>query len=102
MRGAEGAGASGGAGDSGGAGASGGAGLSDMERAVLEFESGWWRDASAKEEDIRTTFGWTVTRYYQRLNKLLDSQVALAEFPTLVGRLRRLREQRELQRRGLA
>ncbi|HCX84008.1 MAG TPA: DUF3263 domain-containing protein [Micrococcales bacterium] len=75
-------------------------GLTDTERAVLEFERGWWRHGGAKESAIAELFGMTATRYYQTLNVLIDSPAALAADPMLVKRLRRLRAQRQQARQA--
>jgi len=72
-------------------------GLSRREHEMLTFERQWWRRPGAKETAIRDRFGMTPTRYYQVLNTLVDSPVALATDPLLVKRLRRVREAR---RRG--
>lgn len=71
-----------------------GDGLTERERQVLAFERQWWRRAGAKEQAIRDLFGFSSTRYYQLLNGLLDSPLALAYDPVLVKRLRRLRASR--------
>ena len=76
----------------------GASGLSDFERRILEFERQWWRFAGAKEQAIRDRFDLSATRYYQTLNRLLDSPAALEFDPLLVKRLRRLREQRQRAR----
>lgn len=68
--------------------------LDDRDKQILAFERQWWRHAGAKEQAIRDTFGLSPTRYYQRLNRLLDEPAALAHDPVLVGRLRRLRAAR--------
>lgn len=39
-------------------------------------------------------FGLSITRYWQRVNRLLDTEEALAYNPVLVNRLRRLRTPR--------
>jgi Protein of unknown function (DUF3263) len=69
-------------------------GLSPRDAMILEFEARWWRTPGAKDQAIRDTFGLSATRYYQALNRLLDSPAALATDPVLLGRLRRLREGR--------
>lgn len=66
--------------------------LSELELAILDFERQWWKQAGAKESAIRERFELSATRYYQVLNRLLDSPAALESEPALVGRLRRLRE----------
>jgi hypothetical protein len=68
--------------------------LDERGKQILAFERRWWRQAGAKEQAIRDTFGLTTTRYYQQLNRLLDEPAALAEDPVLVARLRRLRGSR--------
>lgn len=75
-----------------------GTGLSEQDRAILEFERGWWRHGGAKESAITEIFGMTATRYYQRLNVLIDTPEALATEPMLVKRLRRLRSTRQQAR----
>ncbi|SNS62221.1 Protein of unknown function [Micrococcales bacterium KH10] len=72
--------------------------LSDRDRAILHFERGWWRFAGAKEQAISTEFSMSPTQYYQVLNRLIDTEAALAAEPLLVKRLRRLRDQRQRER----
>lgn len=73
--------------------------LTDEEKAILDFEGGpWWKYAGAKETAVLEKFGHSATRYYQRLNALIDRPEALAYAPLLVKRLRRLRTQRQRQR----
>jgi hypothetical protein len=73
--------------------------LTDDEKALLDFEgAGWWKYSGAKETAVREQFGISATRYYQRLNVLIDRPEALAHAPLLVKRLRRLRSQRQRQR----
>lgn len=68
--------------------------MNDTDHAILAFESEWWRYAGNKERVIRERFGLSANRYYQRLNRLLDQPEAMAEQPTLVNRLLRLRDAR--------
>lgn len=75
--------------------------LSDDQRALLAFERQWWKHPGAKEQAIRDTFGISPTRYYQRLNALLDSPVAEQTDPMTVHRLRRLRDERRRRRHGV-
>lgn len=70
--------------------------LSDSDRELLDFEARAPRSLGAKEEAIRRELGVSPTRYYQRLNLLLESPDALAYAPQLVRRLRAVREAREL------
>jgi hypothetical protein len=79
-------------------GASTGEALTDLETSILEFERQWWRFPGAKEQAIRDRFDLSATRYYQTLNRLIDTRVALEFDPLLVKRLRRQREQRQRAR----
>lgn len=72
--------------------------LSQRDRDILSLERLWWQYAGAKEQAIRDKFDMSATRYYQVLNALIDSQVALAHDPLLVKRLRRMREKRQRSR----
>jgi hypothetical protein len=72
--------------------------VSDEEMTVLDFERLWWKYAGAKEKAVRDVFGWSMTRYYQVLNALIDTPRALAADPVLVNRLLRLRDERQQQR----
>ncbi len=71
--------------------------LDEHGQQIIAFERQWWRQAGAKEQAIRDTFGVSTTRYYQLLNALLDDPLALEYDPVVVQRLRRLRSSR---RRG--
>ncbi|RPA65956.1 DUF3263 domain-containing protein [Gordonia oryzae] len=66
--------------------------LSSDDRALLDFADKQWRYAGRQADAIMAQFGISVTRYWQRVNRLLDTEEALAYNPVLVNRLRRLRE----------
>jgi hypothetical protein len=68
--------------------------LTEDELALLDFEDQWWRHPAAKENNIRGQFGLAPTRYYQRLNRLVDRPEAEAARPVVVRRLQRLRAAR--------
>ena len=72
--------------------------LDERGRQIIAFERQWWRQAGAKEQAIRDTFGISTTRYYQLLNALLDDTLALEHDPVVVQRLRRLRASRRRAR----
>lgn len=63
--------------------------LSDVDQRMLALERRWWRQAGAKDEAIRAQFNLSPTKYYQALNRLIDSPAALAADPVTVARLRR-------------
>ncbi|MGB3828533.1 MAG: DUF3263 domain-containing protein [Ornithinimicrobium sp.] len=73
-------------------------GLAADDALILDFEAKWWKYQGAKESSIRDEFSMSSTRYYQRLNQLLDSDAALAYNPMLVKRLRRMRASRQRAR----
>ena len=73
-------------------------GLSEQQAALLEFEKQWWALPGSKESEIRERFDISPTRYYQLINALIDSEVALVHDPLLVKRLRRLRSTRQRER----
>lgn len=75
--------------------------LTVREHMMLEFEASWWKYAGAKESRVRETFGVTGERDYQELNALIERSAAAAEYPLVVGRLRRLRERRRASRRAM-
>lgn len=77
-----------------GPGGSGQIQLTPQELAILEFERQWWRYPGSKEGAIRELFSMSSPRYYQLLNSLLDRPEAELAYPTLVRRLRRLRDSR--------
>jgi len=52
----------------------------------------------SKERAIRERFGFSVTRYYQLLNRAIDRPESLAYDPMLVRRLRRVRAARRRKR----
>lgn len=72
--------------------------LTDLERAILDFERGWWKFEGAKETAVRSAFGHSSTRHYQLLNAIIDRPEALEHDPLLVRRLLRLRRERARQR----
>ena len=72
--------------------------LDDRDRRILDFERQWWKYEGSKEAAIRAEFDMGTTRYYQRLNQLIDSPTALEHDPMLVKRLRRLRSSRQKAR----
>ncbi|GAA3361926.1 MULTISPECIES: DUF3263 domain-containing protein [Saccharopolyspora] len=72
--------------------------MNDVDQAILAFESEFWRYPGSKDRVIQERFGLSPTRYYQRLNRLLDEPEALAQQPVLVKRLLRMRAERSDRR----
>lgn len=76
-------------------------GLTVKDHMTLDLEAQWFKYAGAKETVVRDLFNESSTRYYQRLNRLLDQPAAMAAYPMVVKRLRRLREARRRERSAL-
>ena len=74
--------------------------LSDEDLAILDLEDTCSDRFETKAEAIRQTFGRSSSRYYIRLNLLLDNPDAIYSRPVTVGRLRRLRNARAEERGG--
>lgn len=74
--------------------------LSERDRAVLDFERSWWTHAGSKVIAIRERLDLSPTRYYQVLNRLLESPDAVAYDPLVVRRVRRRRDLRRRARYG--
>lgn len=65
--------------------------LTDQERAILDLEQRWWATVGGKEAAI-VALGLTPARYYQLLNRLLETEKALAYAAFTVNLLRRIRD----------
>lgn len=65
--------------------------LSDTDRELLRIFGQQWAFSGPKETAIREATGLRSFEAAQRVNRLLETEVALAEFPTVVNRLRRVR-----------
>jgi hypothetical protein len=72
--------------------------LTELERAVLDFERSWWTEDGVKDVLLAERLGLDPSRYYQLLNELLDRDDALGHDPLTVRRLRRLRERKRRAR----
>ena len=72
--------------------------LSERERAILDFERGWWTEDGVKDSMLRERFSCSADDYYNELNRLLDTDEALAYDPLVVRRLQRARERRRRMR----
>ena len=71
--------------------------LTARDQAILEFEQSWWLTELPKDQAVRERFQLTEAEYSAVLEELVSSDVALAEHPLLVRRLRRLRDRRRRQ-----
>lgn len=69
--------------------------LSEKDIRILDFEASWWHFPEPKDRAIRDYLGMSSTRYYQALRRLVDDENAAREYPLVVKRLRRMKEQRK-------
>lgn len=74
--------------------------LTDLERELLDFAGLWFKYAGAQEQAMRDELGRSATRYWQKVNGLLDRPEAAEYAPVTVQRLRRLRASRMARRAG--
>ena len=72
--------------------------LTERDRAILALEAAWPRHTGFKEEAIRTSLGMSPARYYQLLDRLIETEQALEHDPLRVRRLRRIRDTRVTRR----
>lgn len=72
--------------------------LTDLHRAVIEFERLRWKYQGRREAAILELFEMTATRFAQILASLLDHPEAERFDPTTIRRLRRLRDARKSER----
>lgn len=72
--------------------------LTPADFEVLEFERALWRHQGRKAGVALERFGLTTTRYYQRLDSIIDHPQAVAYNAQLIGQLRRIRDKRRGQR----
>jgi hypothetical protein len=72
--------------------------LSDLERAILDFERMWVLESGNKDAAIRDRLGLSASAFYRIRRTLTDSDEALEYDPLLVRRLRRDDEHRRRAR----
>jgi hypothetical protein len=63
--------------------------LSDLERAILEFERDWVLETGSKDAAIRKRLAVSPSVFYKLRRTLMDSDEALEYEPLVVRRLRR-------------
>lgn len=69
--------------------------MTKLQRAILDFETQWWRRLGNKDTAIRETFGFEPPRYYEKLDLLLDDPEAILQAPATMARYRHFRELRQ-------
>jgi hypothetical protein len=63
-----------------------------VDKEVLMLAGKHWKNAGHRTNAIRRQLGWSPDHYACHLNQLVDDPAALAWSPTLVNRLRRIRD----------
>lgn len=61
--------------------------LNEEDRAILDFERGFWREPGPKDEAIEMSLGLTADVYYERLRALVVGAAALAYDPLTTKRV---------------
>lgn len=74
--------------------------LTRQERAVIDFERGWFLEPGSKVEAIRARLDLSATSYYRLLATLTESAEAMKYDPLVIRRLQRNRERRRRARLG--
>jgi hypothetical protein len=69
--------------------------LSEKDIRILDFEAGWWHFPEPKDRAIRDYLGMSSTRYYQALRRLVDDDDAAQQYPLVIKRLRKMKEDRK-------
>ncbi|MET4780793.1 DUF3263 domain-containing protein [Glaciihabitans sp. UYNi722] len=72
--------------------------MTDDDRALLTFEEAHPRDTPTKMKAISQDLRISATRYYQRLQHLMEVPEVIQEFPGLTKRLQRLHARRKKAR----
>lgn len=71
--------------------------IRDLE--VLEFARAWWKYPGRRDAAILERFGITATRFFSRLNRIIDDHRAQVYDAQLVNQLRDKRAHRARHRR---
>ena len=69
--------------------------LTEKDIRILDFEASWWHFPEPKDRAIRDYLDMSSTRYYQALRRLVDNEDAAQQYPLVIKRLRRMKEQRK-------
>jgi hypothetical protein len=61
--------------------------LSSEDRAILDFERGWWTEPGPKDQAIEMSLGLTSRSYYERLLVLVQTRDAFDYDPLTTKRV---------------
>jgi hypothetical protein len=70
----------------------------ETARTILAIERKTWLFPGVKEQRVRADLDVTMTRYYQMVNALIDTELALQIDPATTYRLRHIRDARQRSR----
>ncbi len=68
--------------------------MTDDDKRMLDLAAARWNYAGNLEQTVRDEFGISLTRFFQRVNQIIDTREALEYSPHAVNRLRRIRSGR--------
>lgn len=74
--------------------------MDDLDRQLIALAATPYRYPAVRETHALERFGLTPTRFWARVNRLIDEPEVEREIPGVVRRLRRLRELRRQERAG--
>jgi len=66
--------------------------LSDGDRAILEFERGWWLEPGPKDQAIELVLGLPSGSYYEHLIRIIGRSDAARFDPLTVARVKAMIE----------
>lgn len=66
--------------------------LSDGDRAILEFERGWWLEPGPKDQAIEWSLGLPARVYYEHLIRIIALPHAVRFDPLTVARVKAMIE----------
>lgn len=69
--------------------------LTDTQKAMLDLAGQHFKYAGSLEDQAREQFGLTPTRYWQEINRIIDTQAAHQHNPALARRLTTRRRPRQ-------
>ncbi|AYR01540.1 helix-turn-helix DNA-binding domain protein [Arthrobacter phage Seahorse] len=68
--------------------------LTDAQKRMIDVAVGTYKYTGSLELDAQREFGLSPTRYWQEVNRLIDTEAAVAYSPAAVARLRARRASR--------
>jgi hypothetical protein len=72
--------------------------ITEQDQGILALAGAQFKYPAAREQQARTDYGLSGTRFWQEVNRIIDQPAAAAWDPHTVARLRRQRQQRQRPR----